>query len=80
MEFPRTRWTLILSCRDKPELQRKVLAELLQSYWLPLYQTLRLRGHAPEAAEDAVQGFALQLLERDALARLDQARVVCAPI
>jgi hypothetical protein len=51
VEFPRTRWTLILACRDQPELQRRALAELLPSYWLPLCQTLRLRGHSAEISD-----------------------------
>ena len=71
MEFPRTRWTLILAARGQPEQRRRLLAELLQSYWKPLYLTLRARGFAQAPAEDAVQGFALTLLEKDALERLD---------
>ena len=74
MELPRTRWTLILACRDEPELQRRALAELLQSYWLSLYQTIRSRGHSAEISEDALQAFAVHLLEKDALARLDPSK------
>jgi DNA-directed RNA polymerase specialized sigma24 family protein len=72
--FPETRWTLILASQSAPELRRQALAELLQTYWQPLYVYLRRKGLAPEEAADAVQGFAVRLLEKDFLSRLDPKR------
>jgi DNA-directed RNA polymerase specialized sigma24 family protein len=73
-EFPQTRWTRILSCRDSPERQRETLSELLKIYWRPLYFYLRRKGLPRAEAEDAVQGFAVRLLERNFLGRLDPER------
>ena len=72
--FPTTRWTLILSARDGGEANRAALETLLAVYWKPVYFYLRRKGRSVEAAEDAVQGFFLHLLERDVLPRLDPAR------
>jgi RNA polymerase sigma factor (sigma-70 family) len=72
--FPTTRWTLVLACRGEPARRRQALGPLLQSYWQPLYVSLRKRGHARAEAEDLVQSFAMHLLETDALARLDPGR------
>lgn len=72
--FPTTRWTLILSARQGPEAERAALETLLGTYWKPVYFYLRRKGLSVEAAEDAVQGFFLHLLERDVLPRLDPAR------
>ena len=51
-----------------------MLGELLGDYRLPLYLFARKSGLSAEAADDAVQGLWLQLLERDSLAKLDRAR------
>ena len=72
--FPTTRWTLILAAREGDEARRAALESLLATYWKPVYFYLRRRGLAVEAAEDAVQGFCVQLLERDFLPRLDPSR------
>jgi RNA polymerase sigma-70 factor (ECF subfamily) len=72
--FPETRWTLILASQSAPERRQQALTELLQTYWQPLYVYLRRKGLGPEAAADAVQGFAVRLLEKDFLSRLDPRR------
>jgi RNA polymerase sigma-70 factor (ECF subfamily) len=72
--FPETRWTRIVAARDRPELRRGVLAELVGARWQPLYVHLRRQGLPPERAQDVVQGFLLHLLERDFLVRLDPGR------
>lgn len=72
--FPTTRWTLILASQQGGGTQKPALEQLCATYWKPVYFFLRRKGLAPEAAEDAVQGFFLHLLERDFLARLDPAR------
>ena len=73
-EFPATRWTLIAGARAGPEARRAALAELLETYWKPLYYYVRRKGAAVEPAKDAVQGFFAQLLGRDFLDRLDPSR------
>ncbi len=72
--FPETRWTLVLASRQGGEARRAALETLLGAYWRPLYLFARRKGLAPEAAEDAVQGFFLKLLELDFPERLDPAR------
>jgi RNA polymerase sigma-70 factor (ECF subfamily) len=72
--FPTTRWTLILSAREGEDARRAALEALFGSYWRPAYVYLRRKGLTAEAAEDAVQGLFLRLVERDALARLDPSR------
>jgi DNA-directed RNA polymerase specialized sigma24 family protein len=69
--FPTTRWTLIISSRERPEQRRAALSELLAAYWKPLYFYVRRKGHDIESAKDAIQGFYAHLLERDFLERLD---------
>jgi RNA polymerase sigma factor (sigma-70 family) len=73
--FPTTRWTLVLSARQgSEETRRAALETLLSTYWRPVYVYLRRKGLPPEAAEDAVQGLFLRLLEQDAIGRLDPER------
>jgi len=72
--FPDTRWTLILASRQGGEARRAALETLLAAYWRPLYVFARRKGLSSEAAEDAVQGFFLKLLEHDFPDRLDPAR------
>ena len=66
--FVTTRWTLVLSAgrKSSPESDR-ALAELCQSYWYPLYAYVRRRGMTREDAEDRVQAFFEQLLQRNYL-------------
>jgi RNA polymerase sigma-70 factor (ECF subfamily) len=78
--FPTTRWTLILSARQSPEMRRAALEELLGRYWKPLYLFARYKGVGIDDAQDAVQGFFAHLLERDFLARLDPERGRFPPI
>lgn len=63
--FPTTRWTLVRSAQVGSETRRRALRELLGDYWRPLYVFLRSRGAEAEAAQDTLQGFFAQLLERD---------------
>src|SRR5262245_10379570 len=72
--FPDTRWTLVLATRQGGEARRSALETLLSAYWRPLYLFARRKGLTSEAAEDAVQGFFLKLLEHDFPDRLDPAR------
>ena len=69
--FPETRWTLVLAARNEPERRSQAFADLLSPRYKALFVIARKRGLGPVEAEDAVQGFALQLLEGDLLSRLD---------
>lgn len=53
---------------------RAALADLCQDYWYPLYAYLRRRGYPQEEAEDLVQGFFAQLLEKNYLKAADRER------
>jgi RNA polymerase sigma-70 factor (ECF subfamily) len=73
--FPSTRWTLIRRAQGSAETRRKALDELLCVYWKPLLRLALLRGLAPAQAADAVQDFALRLLENQGFVeRLDPSR------
>jgi RNA polymerase sigma factor (sigma-70 family) len=47
------------------------LARLCQSYWYPLYFYVRRLSHGPEDAQDIVQGFFAQLLEKQYVGDVD---------
>jgi RNA polymerase sigma-70 factor (ECF subfamily) len=53
---------------------RAALEELCRDYWFPLYAFVRRRGYSTHEAEDLVQGFLADLLERGDLAALDQSK------
>jgi RNA polymerase sigma-70 factor (ECF subfamily) len=73
--FAPTRWSIILAAQGTPDpAARRALNELAQTYWFPLYAFLRRNGHNPAEAEDLVQGFFARLLEKNALASVDQAK------
>jgi RNA polymerase sigma-70 factor (ECF subfamily) len=71
--FATTRWTLVLAARDRaaPEAGQ-ALAELCRLYWYPLYAYVRGRGHPHDRAQDLTQEFFARLLEKDALAAVEQ--------
>jgi len=62
--FEATRWSIVLRARDKSEA---AMAALCETYRRPLLIWLRIKGHGPEIAEDAVQGFFAHILRRDFL-------------
>ncbi len=66
--FATTHWSVVLAAGgpDSPKAAR-ALETLCCTYWYPLYAYLRRDGHAPEDAEDLVQGFFLHLLQREVL-------------
>ncbi|MCP3915146.1 MAG: DUF4166 domain-containing protein [bacterium] len=72
--FPETRWSLILGARGTETTRRAALEELLAAYWKPLYLFTRKNGLSVDAAKDAVQDFALRMLEKDVLVRVDPDR------
>ena len=71
--FPATRWTLLQALREGTEADVKVALETLcQAYWTPLYIVARQSGLSIHDAEDSVQGFFANILEREALLKADQ--------
>ena len=66
--FLTTRWSIILSARDKDSpASDDALATLCRIYWYPLYAYVRRRGRSPHDAQDLTQGFFERLLEKDYL-------------
>lgn len=66
--FNTTHWSIVASSRDDDsEVRNTSLGELYQSYWYPLFAYLRRKGHSPEAAADYVQGFFVELIDKDFL-------------
>lgn len=65
MRFPTTRWSRVLAARDAADAEaRDALETLCQTYWHPLYAFVRRLGHTPDQAQDLVQGYFTQLLEK----------------
>jgi len=63
--FPTTRWSLIVSCRQRPTANsHEALASLCNAYWYPLYVYVRRQGKSVEDAQDLTQGFFARLLEK----------------
>ncbi len=75
MSFDTTQWTLVVAAGDSQHPDsRTALEDLCQSYWYPLYAYRRRRGYAREEAEDVVQGFFTQLLDKKYLKAADRER------
>lgn len=75
--FPTTRWSLVLNVgHGSVETARAALEELCRTYWFPLYAYARSRGEGPHDAEDLIQSFFAELVQRDlvAKARIDKGR------
>jgi RNA polymerase sigma-70 factor (ECF subfamily) len=66
--FATTQWNVVLAAGSKssPDADQ-ALAQLLETYWLPLYAFVRRRGYSPDDSCDLVQGFLLQFLGHDRL-------------
>jgi RNA polymerase sigma-70 factor (ECF subfamily) len=70
-DFLTTRWSLVEAVGAVDEARaRAALAELCAQYWFPLYAFVRRRGASAHEAEDVVQGFFADLIERGDLARV----------
>ena len=73
--FCTTRWTVVLQAADRDSAERDAaLAELLESYWYPLYGFIRRQGYDQHEAEDLLQGFIARLLEKDSLSHVEEGR------
>jgi hypothetical protein len=69
--FPPTRWSVVAAVRSDDSAERtRALDVLFAAYWKPVYKYIRLKFSMPrEEAQDLVQGFFAELLERDLLSR-----------
>lgn len=73
--FLTTRWSLVLRAGQSSEEgnaasdcdTRQALEDLCRIYWFPLYAFARRQSMAPQDAQDLVQAFFLDLLERSSL-------------
>ena len=72
--FRTTRWSVVLEAGGEDAAARVALSELCERYWYPLYALARRRGLDRSGAEDAVQGFFADFLERGDVDRADPSR------
>lgn len=74
--FPSTHWRIILEVGPSDDADsRRMVGDLLQDYWKPVYCYLRHRGHSNEEAKDLTQGFFQEVvLSRELVRRADPAR------
>lgn len=63
----------MLRSQGEGEPARRALEDLCRAYWFPLYAWSRRFGAAPEEAEDHVQEFFVQVLEKQLFAAADPA-------
>lgn len=71
-----TRWSVVARAAQPGNVPERETARdfLCRTYWYPLFVFLRRKGHSASHAEDLVQGFFLQLFEKDLLAAADPQR------
>ena len=70
--FNTTCWHVVTSSQDQDSsVRRESLGELYKSYWYPLFAYLRRKGHSMDAASDHVQGFFLELIDKDFLSAVN---------
>jgi RNA polymerase sigma factor (sigma-70 family) len=73
--FATTHWSQVLAAgADSTPEGRAALEALLAACWDPLYTFARRSGESREAAQDLVQGFLAELLEKDRLRQADRTR------
>jgi RNA polymerase sigma factor (sigma-70 family) len=73
--FPSTHWSVVLAAgrsQTEPENARTALADLCQTYWVPLYSFVRSRGYTVHDAQDLTQSFFAYLIERKIYQRVDR--------
>jgi RNA polymerase sigma factor (sigma-70 family) len=70
--FVTTRWSVILAAgQDDSSIARSALEKLCGAYWYPLYVFVRRLGRSPHDAEDLVQSFFAQAIEKNFVAAAD---------
>jgi RNA polymerase sigma-70 factor (ECF subfamily) len=75
VQFATTHWSAIFAAVNSESSEAAAALEnLCGQYWYPLYAFARRQGHSAEDAEDLVQSFLADFLERKALQAADPAR------
>lgn len=75
MALPSTHWSLLDAVRDKPTAaHRDALKVLTERYYYPAYVHLRWRSVGHDDAQNLVQGFFEECLQRELFGRADRAR------
>jgi RNA polymerase sigma-70 factor (ECF subfamily) len=71
--FATTHWSVVLQAgqEDSPKTS-EALAQLCRAYWYPLYAYLRRRGFGEHDAQDLIQGFFAQLLQRQSIQSVER--------
>jgi RNA polymerase sigma factor (sigma-70 family) len=72
--FQPTRWTLVVNSKGEGREAEQALGDLCSTYWFPLYAFARRAGWKAEDAEDVVQGFFAQIVEKDVFDRADPSK------
>ncbi|MCG8649594.1 MAG: hypothetical protein MI861_07165 [Pirellulales bacterium] len=72
--FPTTHWSLIHQVGEDSTGSREQLGRLLETYRHPMYTHLRARGVSHEQAEDLIQDFTIEILNKNLLAIADPQR------
>lgn len=69
--FPSTHWTVVLTAAASgaPESEG-AMGRLCETYWYPVYGFVRMKGYAPNEAEDLTQEFLCRMVHQDLLAGL----------
>jgi len=73
--FAPTHWSVIIAAGESqasPEIARRALAQLCQTYWAPLYTFVRSRGYSVHDAQDLTQSFFAYLIEKKIYTRVDR--------
>jgi RNA polymerase sigma factor (sigma-70 family) len=71
--FLTTHWSVVCNARaPDSDKARAALETLCAAYWYPLYAFARRLGHSPHDAEDLIQGFFAQCIEKNYLQTADQ--------
>lgn len=73
--FVTTHWSMVLAAGTADtSLARVAMEKLCGAYWYPLYVFVRRLGHPAHDAEDIVQSFFAQLIEKNFVAAADQTK------
>jgi RNA polymerase sigma-70 factor (ECF subfamily) len=73
--FATTRWSIVVAAGAAEDTEgRAALESLCRAYWYPLYAFVRRQGEETHRAQDLVQGFFAEVLEKDYLAQADRER------
>ena len=73
-QFRTTRWSLIARAGTDDGDARSALDALCEAYWYPLYAFARRTGCDEPQAQDLVQGFFAELIEKGAVQQADPER------